>query len=103
MRLNCGEDNGVRLAGRTSQETARITRTVGVLAISRGFDYGSDHPSVTFDGGEAYPEQVRGLTLFILCPTDSINCCAGLRNWLSYIQNALWFNAARRCRTASKT
>jgi hypothetical protein len=37
MRLNCGEDNGVRLAGRTSQETARIARTVGVLTISRDF------------------------------------------------------------------
>jgi hypothetical protein len=37
MRLNCGEDNGVRLAGRTLQETARIARTVGVLTISRDF------------------------------------------------------------------
>jgi hypothetical protein len=27
MRLNSGEDNGVRLAGRTSQSTARIART----------------------------------------------------------------------------
>jgi len=27
MRLNCGEDNGVRLAGRTSHDIARIART----------------------------------------------------------------------------
>jgi hypothetical protein len=37
MRLNCGEDNGVHLAGRTSQSIARIDRTVGNTAISRDF------------------------------------------------------------------
>jgi hypothetical protein len=37
MRLNWGEDNSVRLAGRTSQDTARIDRTVGNTAISRDF------------------------------------------------------------------
>ena len=39
MRLNCGEDNGVRLAVRTSQDTTRIARNArycllaGFLAI----------------------------------------------------------------------
>src|SRR5918995_2190115 len=37
MRLTCGEDNGVRCAGRTPQSTARIARTVGILAICRDF------------------------------------------------------------------
>jgi hypothetical protein len=36
MRLNCGEGNGACLVG-TLQETARIARTVGILAISRDF------------------------------------------------------------------
>jgi hypothetical protein len=34
MRLNCGEGNGVRLAGRQSQSTARTAREV---LISRDF------------------------------------------------------------------
>jgi hypothetical protein len=37
MLPNCGEGNGVSLARRTSQNTARIARTVGNLAISRAF------------------------------------------------------------------
>ena len=77
-----------------------------VISTQRSFspsvDYGSDHPSVTFDGGEAYPEQVRGLPLYIFCPTDSINSCAGLRNWPSYIRNALWLNAAARLRQSDE-
>ena len=36
MLLNRGEGNDVRLVG-TLQETARIARTVGILAISRDF------------------------------------------------------------------
>jgi hypothetical protein len=37
MRLNCGEGNGVSLAGRTSQSTARIARTTGIAAVCRTF------------------------------------------------------------------
>jgi hypothetical protein len=37
MRLACAEGNGARLAGRTSQSTARIARTAGNLAICRTF------------------------------------------------------------------
>ena len=35
MRLNCGEGNGASLAGRTSRNTARITRTVRNVAFCR--------------------------------------------------------------------
>ncbi len=35
MGLNCGEGNGVRLAGRTSRNTDRIARTV-INALSYG-------------------------------------------------------------------
>jgi hypothetical protein len=37
MRLNSGEGNGASLAGRTSQSTARIARTIGVVLICRTF------------------------------------------------------------------
>jgi len=37
MRLNCGEGNGVSLAGRTSQSTDRIARTAGDVAFSKAF------------------------------------------------------------------
>lgn len=37
MRLACGEDNGVRLAGRTSQDTDRIARIAANIAICRIF------------------------------------------------------------------
>ena len=37
MRLACGEDRGVRLAGRTSQSIARIDRTVLKVDICRTF------------------------------------------------------------------
>jgi hypothetical protein len=33
MRLNCREGNGVRLAGRTSRNTARIARTALIALI----------------------------------------------------------------------
>jgi hypothetical protein len=36
-RLAYGEDNGVRLAGRTSQDTARIARTDRNVAFCRTF------------------------------------------------------------------
>jgi hypothetical protein len=37
MRLNCGKDNGVRLAGRTLQDIARIARTAMNVVICRSF------------------------------------------------------------------
>jgi hypothetical protein len=37
MRLNCGEVNGASLAGRTSQNTARMARTVFNVAVCRTF------------------------------------------------------------------
>jgi hypothetical protein len=37
MRLNCGEGNGVRLAGRTSHDTARIARAIDNMTICRTF------------------------------------------------------------------
>jgi hypothetical protein len=37
MPLNCGEGNGVRLAGRTSQSTARIDRTARKVLIPKDF------------------------------------------------------------------
>jgi hypothetical protein len=37
MRLNSGEGNGDSLAGRTSQSTARIARTIGNVAFCRIF------------------------------------------------------------------
>jgi hypothetical protein len=37
MLPNCGAGNGVSLARRTSQNTDRIARTIGNLAISRAF------------------------------------------------------------------
>ena len=37
MRLNCGEDNSVRLAGRTSQDIARTARGIGNAAVCRSF------------------------------------------------------------------
>jgi hypothetical protein len=37
MRLNCGEGNGVSLAGRTSQSIARIARITVNVAICRTF------------------------------------------------------------------
>jgi hypothetical protein len=39
MRLACGEDNGVRLAGRTSKDTARIACKV-LTRVSCGRRYG---------------------------------------------------------------
>jgi hypothetical protein len=37
MRLNYGEDNGVRLAGGTSQSAARIARTLINAPVCRTF------------------------------------------------------------------
>ena len=37
MRLTCVEGNGASLAGRTSQSTARIACTIGVVLICRTF------------------------------------------------------------------
>jgi len=37
MRLNCGEGNGVSLAGRTSQSTDRIARIIVNMGICRAF------------------------------------------------------------------
>jgi hypothetical protein len=37
MRLYCGEGNDASLAGRTSQDTDRITRTVFNVAVCRTF------------------------------------------------------------------
>jgi hypothetical protein len=33
MLLSCGEDNDVRIAGRTSQSTDRIARTIGIVVV----------------------------------------------------------------------
>jgi hypothetical protein len=37
MRLNCGDDNGASLAGRTPRSTARIDRTAHNVAFCRIF------------------------------------------------------------------
>jgi hypothetical protein len=37
MRLNCGEGNGVSLAGRTPRSTARIARTLINAPVCRTF------------------------------------------------------------------
>jgi hypothetical protein len=37
MRLSCGEVNGASLAGRTSQDTDRMARTVFNVSICRTF------------------------------------------------------------------
>src|SRR5215208_1319130 len=67
--------------GRVSMLTERSVRwrsTTTIISTRRSFspsvDYGSDHPSVRFDGGEAYPEQVSGLAYLSFVPRLRLVC-----------------------------